>query len=184
MTQLLNHPAPTPPTTLWSEIAPGLFMGGTPDPGEPDPGLPFDAIVTLYAFAPHADWLVQELRYGFYDAGIEMVDLERVRAAATWAFERWQSGDKVLIRCQAGLNRSGLVTALVLIRAGLAPTEAIDLIRARRSGYALCNDDFADWLLTEQGPPAVNLSCMADDGNRGASDCGSQSATQTDLGGM
>ncbi|HVT64344.1 MAG TPA: hypothetical protein VHD81_04260 [Mycobacteriales bacterium] len=154
MTSLLAS-ASAAPTKLWDEIAPRLFMGGTPDPGEPDPGLPFDAVVTLYAFAPPADWLVQELRYGFYDAGIDVVDLDRVRAAANWAFDRWQRGDRVLIRCQAGLNRSGLVMALVLIRAGFEPSRAIQRIRARRSRYALCNDEFADWLLA--GRPSQDM---------------------------
>jgi Dual specificity phosphatase, catalytic domain len=134
------------PTSLWSEIAPGLFMGGTPDRGDPDPGLPFDAVVTLYAFAPAADWLVEELRYGFYDGAMGRVDTVRVRRAADWAYERWQSGDRVLIRCQAGLNRSGLVTALVLTRSGLSPAEAIDLIRESRCTNALCNDSFERWL--------------------------------------
>jgi hypothetical protein len=66
------------PSTLWTEIAPGLFMGGTPDIGQPDPGLPFDAVVTLYSFAPAAEWLVEELRYGFYDGPISVVDTDRV----------------------------------------------------------------------------------------------------------
>ena len=54
----------------------------------------------------------------------------------------------MLIRCQAGLNRSGLVTALVLIMAGWAPEDAIRRIRVRRSVNALCNRHFTTWLLT------------------------------------
>ena len=69
--------------------------------------------------------------------------------AARWAHQRWASGQQVLIRCQAGLNRSGLLTALVLMLAGLDAADAIDLIRAKRSEIALFNDDFVDWLLTE-----------------------------------
>jgi protein-tyrosine phosphatase len=66
----------------------------------------------------------------------------------------WKQGDKVLIRCQAGWNRSGLITALVLIKDGMDPAAAIDLIRERRSPSALCNRSFAAWLV-EQGETAV-----------------------------
>jgi protein-tyrosine phosphatase len=68
-----------------------------------------------------------------------------------WAFERWQSGEQVLIRCQAGLNRSGLVTALALMHAGYEPGDAIRQIRQQRSQMALFNDHFVTWLV-EQAP--------------------------------
>ena len=55
----------------------------------------------------------------------------------------------MLIRCQAGLNRSGLLTALVLMLAGWEAAEAIRLIRTKRSQVALFNDDFVDWLLND-----------------------------------
>lgn len=50
------------------------------------------------------------------------------------------------MRCQAGLNRSGLVMALVLIREGYTADEAIALIRLRRGSAALCNHQFVAWL--------------------------------------
>lgn len=60
-----------------------------------------------------------------------------------------EAADRVLIRCQAGLNRSGLVTALVLMLDGHSATEAVNQLRARRSPWALCNDAFVDWLVTD-----------------------------------
>ena len=93
------------------------------------------------------DWEVEELRYGFGDGVLRGDDLGRVVRAAAWANERWMAGDRVLIRCQAGLNRSGLVTAMVLMLDGWTAAEAISHIRARRSPVALCNDRFVDWLL-------------------------------------
>jgi hypothetical protein len=163
MTTTLTTPIGSLPTTLWSEIAPGLFMGGTPDAGARDPGLPFDAVATLYALAPPADWLVEELRYGFYDASIDLVNVDRVRRVAEWAYDRWQAGGRVLIRCQAGLNRSGLVTALILISSGLTATEAITLIRERRAGYALCNESFERWLLSTAVTDQSVKTCGRDD---------------------
>jgi hypothetical protein len=140
-----------------SEILPGLFMGGTADHdvvhvaarrrydfGRPRP---YDVVVTLYAWAQPVSWEVEELRYGFGDGEIGGIDLGRVIRAAGWAWQRWRAGDRVLIRCQAGLNRSGLVTALVLMCEDYTADDAIRLIRERRSPWALCNRSFADWLI-------------------------------------
>lgn len=146
------------PKNLYDEILPGLFQGGTPDEdwrvdalpfGGPDdqPAMPFHAVVTLFAWAQACDWEVEELRYGFPDADPFDADMTRVVRAAGWAHKRWKDGDTVLIRCQAGLNRSGLVTAMVLMLDGWSAAEAIAHIRARRSPVALCNDRFVDWLL-------------------------------------
>jgi hypothetical protein len=39
--------------------------------------------------------------------------------------------------------------ALILIKDGLTPSQAIDLIRNKRSDRALCNRSFVNWLLSE-----------------------------------
>jgi hypothetical protein len=144
---------PQPP--LFSEILPNLFMGGTDDDDvihipariyNRNNALPFDAIVTMYEFARPAFGGVQEFRYAVPDASIFEIDLGRLRDAVEFAHARWKAGDRVLVRCQAGLNRSGLVTALLLIKEGHEPHEAIDLIRLKRSQDALCNMDFAEWI--------------------------------------
>ena len=143
---------------LYSMIAPNLFQGGTDDldvihlaqtDSRPRIDLPFDAIVTMYAWARPADWKVQEFRYGVPDAAITDIDLDRLRQAVEFGYDRWKEGDRVLVRCQAGLNRSGLVLALILIKDGLAPTEAIARIRENRGEDALFNRDFHNWLLKE-----------------------------------
>ena len=144
---------PQPP--LFSEILPNLFMGGTDDDDvthipariyNRKNGLPFDAIVTMYEFARPAFGGVQEFRYAVPDAEMANINLDRLRDAVEFAHARWKAGDRVLIRCQAGLNRSGLVTALVLIKEGHDPMAAIDLLRTKRDRDALCNADFAEWL--------------------------------------
>lgn len=149
---------PYQPRTLYSEIAPNLFMGGTSDDDViqvPAPqfqrrhDLPFDAIVTMYAWARPADWKVQEFRYGVPDAAIADIDLSRLREAVRFGYKRWQAGDRVLVRCQAGLNRSGLVTALILMRSGLDAESAIRLIRKNRADIALFNKDYVKWLISE-----------------------------------
>ena len=164
---------PQPP--LFSEILPNLFMGGTDDDDvthipariyNRKNGLPFDAIVTMYEFARPAFGGVQEFRYAVPDAEMANISLDRLRDAVEFAHARWKAGDRVLIRCQAGLNRSGLVTALVLIKEGHDPKAAIDLLRTKRDRDALCNEDFAEWLL-EAGheffqPLSTSQSGLAD----------------------
>ena len=146
------------PSWQADEILPGLFMGGTCDDATIDyparlngfgAARDYDAVVTLYASAQPVGWEVEELRYGFGDGVFGGDDIARVRRAAEWAHQRWQAGDRVLIRCQAGLNRSGLVTALVLILHGWDPAAAISHIRTRRSRHALFNRHFVAWLLSD-----------------------------------
>lgn len=53
-----------------------------------------------------------------------------------------------LVHCQAGLNRSGLVTGLALVKAGMKAEEAIALLRKSRCPAVLCNKAFEQYLLT------------------------------------
>jgi rhodanese-related sulfurtransferase len=144
---------------LHSEILPGLWVGGTDDLDTIEESVnlhapkaitkkDFDAVVTLYAWANPVDWMVEELRFGFYDSGIDHIDSHSLATAVSFALGKWQAGKKVLIRCQAGLNRSGLTAALVLIEAGYTPDEAINLLRTKRSEYVLCNGEFEAFVRT------------------------------------
>ena len=140
------------------EILPGLWQGGTEDGdvvGCPTPAghyrrcHPFDLVVTLYADAQPAPWEVEELRFGFPDSHLTPKGIERAVALSAHAHSRWQSGARVLIRCQAGVNRSGLVMALTLMRHGLNATDAIGLIREGRGPAVLSNRHFVRWLVDE-----------------------------------
>ena len=148
MLDTLPHDWPDPAPT---EILPGLWQGRTSESshlGQPTKPnhyrgeRPFDIIVTLYADAQPAPWGVEEIRYGFPDGQLELDDLERVTRIAVTAAERWQAGDCVLIRCQAGVNRSGLLVALTLQALGWTPEAALSHLRRTRSPWVLDNDDF------------------------------------------
>lgn len=147
---------------LWSEILPGLWLGGTDDDDTIEDASnihvsraitkeDFDTVVTLYAWANPVDWFVQELRYGFYDAGLanNNVDYASLNDAAEYAYKAWKSGKRVLIRCQAGINRSSLVMGLVLMRDGYPAAAAISLMRSKRSNAVLLNEDFVEYLKTK-----------------------------------
>lgn len=144
------------PDELWSEVLPGLWQGGTDDDDTiweverretPDiTKLDFDTVITAYGWANPCDWLVKEVRYPFYDGDMRDIDFTEIYQVVGIAHADWKAGKKVLIRCQAGLNRSGLIMALVLMKEGYTADEAITLIREKRSEWALCNKTFEEWL--------------------------------------
>ena len=119
------------PAHLYSQILPGLYQGGTDDddwintgfsPLTPAAtGAGFDAVLTLFAWAQPFGWGSRSCATASWTPTLAHADMTRVVEAARWAHQRWASGQQVLIRCQAGLNRSGLLTALVLMLAGFGP---------------------------------------------------------------
>ena len=114
-----------------------------PTPNDPKP---FDVVVSLCAYTLPVGWLVKELRFAFPDGQIDpemYADIERV---ADWAYAEWKDGKRVLIRCQAGMNRSSLVTCLVLMRDGWSAADAIALLRDKRSEYVLSNQHFLEYV--------------------------------------
>jgi hypothetical protein len=147
------------PHALWTEILPGLWQGGTDDfdvagrpggRGQAPTKRHFDSVITLYGNANGADWGIKEIRFPFYDGDMTDFDPESdLKFLVDQAHADWKSGKRVLIRCQAGLNRSGLVLALTLIKEGFSPEEAIDLMREKRGPNAMCNPIFERWLLSE-----------------------------------
>lgn len=144
------------PLDNYNTILPNLFMGGTHDDdmfSQHEKPLittdDFDSVYTLFGWANPSDWNVKEVRLPFYDSGSFSVDESELYEFAEQAHKDWKRGKRVLIRCQAGLNRSGLITALLLIKEGYSPADAIDLIRSSRSEYCLMNPFFEKWLLTQ-----------------------------------
>ena len=141
---------------LWSEILSGLWLGGTDDfdtieyeannygPREIT-RKEFDVVVTLYAWARPVDWFVEEVRYGFYDDNSSFDEAALMRAAK-YAHEQWKSGKNVLVRCQAGINRSGLTMGIVLMLEGYTAEQAIELMRTKRSSAVLINPSFEKYL--------------------------------------
>ena len=144
------------PLSLWSEIIPNLWIGGTEDfdvvnvPKK----LPnfnevkkFDTVISLYAYSQPVGWQVKELRYGFGDGPVNIEDDKELNKIAEWAYQEFNSGKKIGIRCQLGINRSSYVAGKLLLKLGYAPVDAIALIRRKRSPFALSNKHFEEALL-------------------------------------
>lgn len=70
---------------------------------------------------------------------------DQVDEIATRVVNRLKVG-KTLVHCQAGLNRSGLIAGRALVYLGYTGSEAIALLRQKRSPAVLCNKHFEKWL--------------------------------------
>jgi len=143
---------------LYSEILPGLWQGGTHHEdgrgaravghphSRPITATEFDVVATFYQEANAVDWHVLEMRYPFWDGNLTDANMDYLIGIARFLNAEWKRGKRVLTRCQAGWNRSGFVTALVLLIDGYSAEAAIDLIRNRRSSDALSNHVFERFL--------------------------------------
>lgn len=140
-----------------TEIVDRLFVGGAPDGDtmltatasdlgqawspSAHAGL-YDAVVTVAASVGPAGTGVLEMRAGYVDIGGGKPD-PRLLAQAVASGVAWhRAGLRVLIRCRAGMNRSALVAALVLvIDQGMDFVDAVALLRSRRHALVLSNED-------------------------------------------
>ncbi|GHD90153.1 protein-tyrosine phosphatase family protein [Streptomyces naganishii] len=143
-------PAPDSP---WSEIVPGLWMGGhefRSRSGKLELAVVRDefdlvqSLLRLPGYGPDAG--VEHHVWPIPDGPLDGTQLAGVMRLAQAACEAVEAGRRVLVRCYSGYNRSGLVVAHSLIRRGLTANEAIRLIRARRSPWALHNELFVEYL--------------------------------------
>ncbi|MDP8931887.1 MAG: dual specificity protein phosphatase family protein [Actinomycetota bacterium] len=129
-------------------MVPGLWQGGSRS--APELGR-FDVVISLCARgnrrSPHAEG---QRSLSWFIADADVPDEETIRRIARQVSAWLDAGLSVLVRCKAGMNRSGLVVARTLVERGLQPQEAIDLIRRRRHRRALNNRAFVAWLLREE----------------------------------
>ena len=133
---------------LISHIQDNLWVGGCINGVKlPDD---FKHVVSLYKWERYAlGPNTQRHEYTMYDSA-DMETNEQIHQIADKVNECLADG-KTLVHCQAGLNRSNLISGLALIKQGKAPGDAINLLREKRSPVVLCNEAFENWLLT-QGP--------------------------------
>jgi protein-tyrosine phosphatase len=127
-----------------SEIADNLWNGGC----EHGLVLPtrIDHLVSLYQWESYkvSHPLMSRLVVKMYDA-LGEPDTDQVLALARWVNVCRKTGE-VLVHCQAGLNRSGMVVATALMLDGMTADEAISHLREKRSHASLCNPSFEEFL--------------------------------------
>lgn len=129
---------PWPP----DEVVSGVWQSGLPHPGER-----WDAVIDLDGSEPPLEGVELYVHWLIDDGPAP--DLVTVRALADLVDDLRRDGKRVLVHCQAGINRSGLISAASLIRAGYTPDDAIAAVRASRAG-ALDNDEFVALLHDER----------------------------------
>ena len=130
-----------------TEVEPGLWFGGAPEPRLPDG---FEFVVNLFAPWAHYDPNGAEV---WNEANVDDADVtdhvaRLFRSLAREVNRRVGEGQTVLVHCQAGLNRSATVTALALMLRGMEAADAISLLREKRHRLVLCNPHFESWLLS------------------------------------
>jgi hypothetical protein len=131
----------------YAQVAPNLWIAAAGSPGSEAPLPPeVGVVVTLATGIPSVGSLVKELRFGFPDEVLDPDVAEELERLADWTFVEWKAGERTVIRCQAGLNRSGLLCGLVLLRDGMAVNEITTRIRSLRGPLALSNESFVRYL--------------------------------------
>jgi protein-tyrosine phosphatase len=138
------------------EVIPGLLIGTKIMPPAEYATMGVDAIVDLedwdFAWAPRVPSGSLYLSFPIEDD--DLVD-PKVSLVASFVAALVRSGQRVLVHCTEGLNRSGLVVAQALVELGWDVADAIELVRQRRGvtrdGFsALSNERFVEWLLAER----------------------------------
>src|SRR5262249_25598139 len=154
-TRQKDRDVPGPGPDPWNEIRPHLWMGGHywRDPrGELQYAVvenQFDLVVSLYVRDGHGPGPGVEHRVlEIPDGPLTSDQIYEVGRLAEFVADAVRAERTTLVRCHAGLNRSGLVTAQSLVHLGLVVGDAIELLRRRRSPFALHNEEFEAYLRT------------------------------------
>ena len=151
----------------YTKIIDGIYVGGCDYADENGReaeyhvgrGDPFDAVVSMYGHAhkygPYGPDGMTHHMYPFADSALDEDAIGLAYRAAKTVDTEVRAGSSVLVRCQAGLNRSNLVAGIYLIAyRKMDPKAVVDLLRTR-SPWVLCNDDFEAFLLNDVAPGAV-----------------------------
>lgn len=135
-------------TPLFSQIDGNLWMGGCPVESAPRE---FEFVIDLYTQGEYYVHGNQIHTVAKMIDGSDMPDARVLHALADYVNAVRAIGP-TLVHCQAGLNRSGLVTALALMKSGMGSHEAIALLRSKRCDAVLCNTAFSLWLRKLDAP--------------------------------
>jgi protein-tyrosine phosphatase len=119
--------------------------------------------LSYYGDPPSVVDSVEYVHWGIDDGPLP--DLKKLHAHVAVVVMWVRMGEKVLVHCDAGLNRSGLVNALAVRELlGLSGTQAVAHVRICRQ-WALCNDTFVHYIESLETPRDVSgdISGLCDD---------------------
>jgi protein-tyrosine phosphatase len=133
-----------------NKVANGLYQGAWPPFGDQLAKCGFDILVLCAKENQY-----EELYHGMHvilAPGDDDLRPERMKhylpawkTAAEQVAQHVKNGKTVLVTCMAGLNRSGMVTAMALyLLTGWSGSDVVNHIQMCRK--ALCNNTFASWL--------------------------------------
>lgn len=134
-----------------TRLLPRLWQGSAPPPGTSLRKPKIDVLVlTAEEYQPADSEYpgVVVRRVALDDSGVPATPKEFADAhqLANDLAQRWARGERLLVTCWMGRNRSGIVSALTIRRAtGVSGAAAMQIVQAAREG-ALMNEWFADHL--------------------------------------
>ena len=155
--------------TISTIIPDAIYQSGSPlspDKESMINKLGISYVVNLYGLhhiRTRPGYLLTEITYPFTDGRIQPSDMKVLHELAKTVGDRILDGDKVLIRCQMGLNRSSLLTSLVLHRLGF-PGNIVSYLRDKRDSFALCNRYFEQYVIDHvNANPSIHDVFLYDD---------------------
>lgn len=141
-----------------TEIAPLLYQGSVPPEGQELTASGFHLLLLCAREHQPPATRFPGVRV-YYCPSRDTPDPTARELAVAWEASRVAAdaiarGQKVLVTCFAGLNRSGLVVGFTLVRLGIRPKDAVRLVQSRRA-LSLNNPTFVQAIEACRPPSSV-----------------------------
>lgn len=126
------------------EILPGLWLGCQPSTIEPD----LKYVLSLNGATSYGGKNYPNVVRAYFEDSLTLPDVGYLHALVDLGIALWKNGP-TLVHCAAGMNRSGLIVGLMLVRNGNTAQAALELMRTKRSNGVLHNPTFRNYLLSQ-----------------------------------
>jgi len=146
------------PNASFNEVVPALFQADASYSPIQLFHQGFDAVFDLCGL-DRGDGVVDETYIVYPIDDVPWIeDPDAIHELGIRIAEHVRAGDKVIVNCMSGMNRSGLLVGRALVALGYPPVEAVELIRRARGPHALSNREFTRFLLIECTPRRLAVS--------------------------
>jgi len=146
------------PTASFNEVVPGLFQANASYSPIQLFRQGFDAVFDLCGL-DRGDGVIDETYVVYPIDDVPWIeDPGAIHELGIRVANHVRAGDKVIVNCMSGMNRSGLLVGRALVALGYLPAEAVELIRRVRGPHALSNREFTRFLLIECTPRKLAAS--------------------------